>query len=214
MNLTLTKIESDTWVNATWEEYLQIEENPDYQTAKTYYYQGKIRIEMSPLGNDHASDHSVIITGINLYNILKNINFNCKDNCTYRKTGYQAVQPDLSYYLGKNVNAIPYGTGVVNLDIYPAPNLVIEIANSSLLDDLGTKRLLYENLGSQEYWIVDVQNQTIIAFRINDGGSQQIRISEVLQGLNIDILEEALRKTRQENQNHNLVGAWLLQQFN
>jgi Uma2 family endonuclease len=211
MIATATKIELNEWVKATWDEYLQVEENPDYEKAKIYYYQEKIRIEMSPLGNDHASDHSIIITAINLYNILKGINFNCKDNCNYRKTGYKSAQPDLSYYIGDKADAIPYNTGVVNLDIYPAPNLVIEIANTSLLDDLGNKRLLYENFGCEEYWIVDVKNQKIIAFGINDGGSKQITKSEILSNLELKILEEALAKTRQ--QNHTKVGAWLLQQF-
>jgi Uma2 family endonuclease len=190
---------------------MEIEENLNDEKAKSYYYQGKIRFEMSPLGNDHASDHSIIITAINIYNILKGIKFDCKDNCTHRKTGYQSAQPDLSYYVGDNANAIPYNTGVINLDVYPAPNLVIEIANTSLPDDLGYKRLLYENFGCQEYWIVDVQNQRIIAFAISDGGSKQISQSEVLSNLDLGILEEALRKTRQED--HGKVGAWLMQQF-
>jgi Uma2 family endonuclease len=89
--------------------------------------------------------------------------------------------------------------------------LVIEIANSSLKDDLGMKRLLYENLGIEEYWIVDVQATKIIAFAIADGGSKRISRSLVLPDLEINILENALQKTRQEN--HSKVGAWLLQIF-
>lgn len=211
MIATFTKIESEKWVNATWDEYLQIEANPDYEKAKIYYYQGKIRIEMSPLGNAHASDHSIIGYGINLYASLKKIDLNGKDNCTYRKTNYHSAQPDLSYYIGEKVNAIPYINGVIDLDIYPAPNLAIEIANTSLADDLGEKRLLYENFGAEEYWIVNVQNQKIIAFAIADGGSKQITQSQVLPNLEISILEEALGKTRTSN--HSQVGAWLLSQF-
>jgi Uma2 family endonuclease len=88
---------------------------------------------------------------------------------------------------------------------------VIEIANSSLKDDLGMKRLLYENLGVEEYWIVDVQTTKIIAFAIADGGSKRIYQSVVLPSLEIHLLENALQKTRQEN--HSKVGAWLLQIF-
>ena len=46
-------------------------------------------------------------------------------------------------------------TNIVNLDRYPAPDLVVEIAKTTLLDDLGTKRSLYEELGVAEYWVVD-----------------------------------------------------------
>lgn len=207
----LTQIDSDKWVNATWDEYLEVENNADYEKAKVYYYQGEIKIEMSPLGNDHASDHSIISYAINLYGAIKSIAFNCKDNCTYRKKGYQSAQPDLSYYIGDNVSVIPYGTGIVDLDIYPSPNLVIEIANTSLADDLGVKRLLYENFGCEEYWIVDVKTQKIIAFAMADGGSKKITQSQILSNLEMSVLEEALQKTRQEN--HSQVGAWLLKKF-
>jgi len=202
---------NETWIKATWDDYLQAEKNPDDDKSKSYYYQGQLNIQMSPLGNDHASDHSIINYGINLYASLKKIDLNAKDNCTYHKIGSQAAQPDLSYYTGKNVDAIPYGTQVINLDDYPAPSLVIEIANSSLKDDLGMKRLLYENLGVEEYWIVDVQTTKIIAFAIADGGSKRIYQSVVLPSLEIHLLENALQKTRQEN--HSKVGAWLLQIF-
>ena len=211
MNTLATKIPSDAWINASWDEYLQISENPDYENAKFYYYQEKLRIEMSPLGNDHASDHSIINYGINIFVAVKGIDLNGKDNCSYRKTGYQEAQPDLSYYIGDTVDAVPYGTGVIDLDKYPAPTLVIEIANTSLADDQGSKRLLYEDLGVKEYWIVDVKGLKIIAFKIANQGSSRIRTSQVLPGLEISFLEECLQRSRQNN--HGKVGAWLLEQL-
>ena len=211
MTLLQEKILSDKWIDATWKEFIQATENPDYQKGKFYYYKGKLRIEMSPLGNDHASDHSIINTAINIYAALKNISLNGKDNCSYRKTGYQEAQPDLSYYIGETVDAIPYGTSIINLDEYPAPTLVIEIANTSLADDQGEKRLLYEELGIKEYWIVNVKTGEIIAFKMENNGSYRIKESLVLPNLKISILEEALKMTRQTN--HGKVVGWLLQQF-
>jgi Uma2 family endonuclease len=211
MTLLQSKIVTDTWIKASWDEYLQAMDNPDYEKAKFYYDQGRLRIEMSPLGNDHASDHSIISTGINLYSILKGISLNGKDNCTYKKAGCKSAQPDLSYYIGETVNAVPFGTSLIDLDEFPSPTLVIEVANSSLYDDLGAKRLLYETLGVLEYWIIDTQNVQIIAFSIADGGSKRITQSQALLGLDIKILDQALQKTRQEN--HSQVGAWLLKTF-
>lgn len=211
MTLLQTKIISDTWVDATWEEFIQATANPDYQNGKFYYYQGKLRIEMSPLGNDHARDHSIINSAINLYLTLKGIDFNGNDNCSYRKAGYQEAQPDLSYYLGDTVDAIPYGTNIINLDKFPPPTLVVEIANTTLADDQGAKRLLYEELGIKEYWIVDVRKGEIIAFKMENQGSYRIRESQVLPDLKLSVLEEALKMTRQTN--HGKVGAWLLEQF-
>ena len=211
MSATQTKILIDTWITATWDEYLQAAEDPIYEKAKFYYYNGQLRIEMTPLGNDHASDHNIINYAINLYATVKAIELNGKDNCSYRKTGVREAQPDLSYYIGETVDAVPHGTGIIHLDDYPPPTLVIEIANTSLADDRGTKRLLYEDLEVQEYWIVDVQRNQILAFAIENAGSRRITISDALPGLEISLLEEALRRTRQTN--HSRVGAWLLSQF-
>lgn len=211
MTLLATKIISDTWIDADWNEFIQLTENPDYKKAKFYYYQGRLRIEMSPLGNDHASDHSIVNTAINNYSALKNINLNGKDNCSYRKIGYQEAQPDLSYYIGETVSVIPYGTSIIKLDDFPPPTLVVEIANSSLKDDRGEKRLLYEEIGVKEYWIVDVKKSEIIAFKIENQGSYRIRESLVLPHLELSLLEEALKMTRQRN--HSQVNAWLLEKF-
>ncbi|NES76522.1 MULTISPECIES: Uma2 family endonuclease [Okeania] len=211
MSKTQTQLLTETWITATWEQYIQTLEDPSYEKAKVYYHKGKLRIEMSPLGNDHASDHTVIITAVGLFAATKNIDLNGKDNCTYRKTGYQATQPDVSYYIGENADVIPWGSSIIDLDIYPSPTLVIEVANTSLPDDKGEKRLLYEALNIAEYWIVDVQNVEIIAFAVADGGSRKIDRSQVLPGLDISLLEEALQRTRQTNQTQ--VYAWLLNQF-
>ncbi len=74
---------------------------------------------------------------------------------------------------------------------------MIEVASSSLADDKGEKRLLYEDLGVAEYWIVELQNVQIIAFGIENGGSRRINQSQVLPGLPISLLNEAFRRTRQ-----------------
>ena len=211
MNKTQTQLPADTWITATWQEYIQTIEDPSYEKAKSYYNNGKLRIEMSPLGHKHGRDHAVILTAINLFATTKNININCIDNCTYRKTGFREAQPDISYYIGENANVIPWEKSIIDLDIYPPPTLVIEVANTSLADDKGEKRLLYEAMNVSEYWIVDVQNVEIIAFAVADGGSKRINESQVLPGLAISLLEEALKRTRQTNQTQ--VYTWLLSQF-
>jgi Uma2 family endonuclease len=87
----------------------------------------------------------------------------------------------------------------VTLDLYPLPDLVIEVTDSSLTDDKGQKRLIYEALGIREYWIGDVQKSQVIAFAIAGGGSHRITHSQVLPGLDIALLEEAFQRSRQMN---------------
>ena len=151
MSKTQTQLPTDTWITATWSEYIQTVEDPSYEKAKSYYHKGKFRIEMSPLGHKHGRDRAVILTAINLFAAIKNINLNCIDNCTYRKTGFREAQADASYYIGENADVIPWETFIVDLDIYPQPTLVIEVANTSFPDDIGQKRLVYEVLNVAEY---------------------------------------------------------------
>ena len=186
-------------------------DRPEYEKAKGYCYNGKYRIEMTPIGNDHSQDHSSIHTATSLFAIAKKVAIDIRDNCSYRKAGIKQFQPDLSCYVGDKANVIPWGVGVVSLDEYPAPNLVIEVSNTSLSEDLGEKRLLYEDLQAVEYWVVNVQNVRVIAFAIEDAGSKRIKESQVLTGLKIEILTEALQRSR--NSNHTEVGVWLLEQF-
>ena len=205
------KPRTDSWVLATWDDYINQLNDPIYQQAKGYYYKGHMRIEMSPVSFDHGQDHVIIIFAVNLFVALKQIPATGLDTTTFRKIGVRECQPDVAYYFGKNARAIPSGTGIVNLDQYPAPNLVIEIARSSLLDDLGTKRSLYEELGVNEYWVVDVQKAQLLAYSMTNQGSQRIQVSQVLPGLEVGVLEEALQRSRQTNQAE--VGAWLLSRF-
>lgn len=202
---------TDTWIAASWDEYLHVIEDPSSETAKGYYYQGHMRVEMSPVGHDHSKDDGTISLSVNLFGIAKAIPLKILPNCSYRKAGVGECQPDVSYYVGDRAQLIPRGTSVIDLDRFPAPDLVIEVAATTLLDDIGTKRALYEELGVSEYWVLDVQNAQILAYTIAEQGSKRIQVSKVLPGLTVAVLEEALRRSRETDQSQ--VGAWLLTQF-
>lgn len=204
-------LKPNIWIPTTWDKYLETLDQLKQDKSIIYYYNGRMKLEMTPIGSDHASDHSIIIYAVNLYATLKNIELTGKDNCSYRKKGYVEAQPDISFYLGKNADIIPYGTSIISLDKYPAPDLVIEISKTTLADDQGEKRFLYEDLGVKEYWIVDVKNAHLTALAIENKGSYRIEISQVLENLDFSILNTALKKTREMN--HGKVGRWLLEQF-
>ncbi|MCL1463906.1 Uma2 family endonuclease [Argonema galeatum] len=212
MTTSQTKLPTDTWVVATWDEFIQTVEDPAYRKAKGYYYKGQMRIETMSVGPDHAKDNTIIAVAVPLFAAIKSIRLNGLENCSYRKTGIRECQPDISYYIGERAQLAPTGTAIANLDLIPPPDIAIEISDSTLADDKGEKRLLYEEVKVGEYWIADVQKPEIIAFEIiPTGGSRRISQSQILPGLEMALLEETLRRSRQMP--HSQVVAWLLTQF-
>jgi Uma2 family endonuclease len=204
------KLLTNTWVTATWDEYLRISDDPAYAKAKGYYFNGQMRVEMG-VGPDHASDNGIIHIAITLFCALKGIPLKGFINCSYRKTGVREAQPDISYYVGDHATLAPQGSTITNLDEVPAPDLAIEVADSSLDADLGKKRLLYEEMNVAEYWVVDVENAQVLAFQIVSNGSQRLTQSQVLPGLEMAVLCEAVTMRRQMDDSQ--VVAWLMSNF-
>lgn len=207
----LTTISTDQWIPASWEDYQQAIATPALATATCYYFNHQLRLEMTPQGYDHSADNASIGFAVHLVSGVKGLPISGVVNCTFRKVGEVEVQPDLAFYLAENAEAIPPDTTLVDLTIYPPPDLVIEIAKTSLSDDLGNKRMLYERLGVKEYWVVDVRQAKIIAFTMSNGGSWQITQSELLPMLPFSLLEETLRRSRETGRGQ--LYSWLLNQI-
>ncbi|MBW4690367.1 MAG: Uma2 family endonuclease [Lyngbya sp. HA4199-MV5] len=205
------KLLTDTWVTATWDDYLRVIDDPACAKAKGYYFNGQMRVETMGVGPDHASENTIVILAIGLFCGLKGIPIKGLTNCTYRKTGVREAQPDVSYYVGDRTALVPQGSTIANLDEISPPDLAIEVADSSLDADLGKKRLLYEEMAIAEYWVVDVENAQIVAFQIVSNGSRRIDQSQILPGLEIAVLCEAMIRRRQQDDSQ--VVAWLLSKF-
>ncbi|WP_445250667.1 Uma2 family endonuclease [Microcoleus sp. OTE_8_concoct_300] len=212
-NSAITQVlETDIWVKATWEEFLNFAEDSAWEKGKFYYYQEHMRIEMSPVGPLHARHNSIIPYVVILFATLKNIRVVQFANASFRKAGIREFQPDLAYYIGSDLRVPPNDSNSpVDLDEYDPPNLVIEIGASSFNDDLGSKRLLYENAGISEYWVERANTREVFAFAINGGGSGRIQESRVLPGLEIRLVEEALNRSQTEDDGE--INRWLIQIF-
>ena len=121
-------------------------------------------------------------------------------------------QPKAAFYIGACAKYLPpQNNSPVSIDLCGSPSLVVEIAASSLSDDLGAKRMLYERAGVSEYWVIDVEEKKVIAFDMKDERSGQIQTSGVLPGLEIDLIEEALRRSQTENDG--AIIQWLMKTF-
>lgn len=206
----LQTLETDIWVKASWEEFLALAENPDYEKGRFYYDKGYLRIEMSPIGSSHSQDNNVISNVVSLYATVKNIRIKGLINGSFRKPGIREFQPDLAFYIG-SFRFPPRTNSPIDLQEFEPPTLVVEFGATSLNDDLGRKRLLYERAGIPEYWVVDVKAGDVIAFEISEGRSGEIQESRGLPGLAIALVEEALQRSKNEDDGE--INRWLLQTF-
>ncbi|MGJ3250632.1 MAG: Uma2 family endonuclease [Elainellaceae cyanobacterium] len=217
-NLTPEHIQ-DRWIKASWDDYVKLTSDRAYESGRCYYDNGWMRIEMSPLGPLHGRENSIVSTLVSLFTALKNFRSAELTNTSFRRQGVREGQPDIAFYVEPNAERgsgalfrlPPRGNLPVDVDEFGAPQLVVEIASTSLDDDLGRKRLLYERLGVREYWVVDVNAREVLAFEVQDGGSRQIRVSQVLVGLDMALVEEAL--CRSETQDDGEINRWLIQVF-
>jgi Uma2 family endonuclease len=205
------KLKTNSWLRSDWDTYANTIDSPEHEQQQGYYYNGYMRIEDMPTGADHASDNGLIYLAVILFCMVKGIPIQGLIGCSYRKVEVRECQPDISFYIDDRANLSPTGKSVVNLDEQTIPNLVIEISNTTLEDDLGAKRLLYEEMGIAEYWVVDVQNTLIYAFTMIDRGSKRIDNSLVLPGLSIETITTALTLSKEQDQSQ--VGKWLMDQF-
>ncbi len=203
----------DSWIKTTWEEFKTLSDNSAHaETSRFYYDYDAMRVEMAALGSLHGRNNSVVYDVISLFAIAKNIRILKLTNTSFRKTNVQECQPDSSFYFGESFLLPPQNNSPIDLDNFEPPHLVVEVATTSLNDDLGRKRLLYERLGVKEYWVVNVGNVEIFAFEVADGRSGRIMRSQVLEGLEIATVEEALRRSQSEDDG--AIARWLLQAFN
>jgi len=206
--VTKPRVVIDKWISATWDEFIALANDSSLEKARFYYDNQKMRIEMSPVGPIHAHENSIVSNVVRLFAMIKNICIYEYTNCSFRKPSESEFQPDIAFYLGTNLNLPARNNAPVDLNQFDLPTLIVEISSTTLQDDLGYKRLLYERLGIQEYWVVNAQTSEVFTFTIADGRSGRVERSQVLAGLEMAIVEEALKRSQSEDDG--AVSRWLL----
>jgi Uma2 family endonuclease len=104
---------------------------------------------------------------------------------TLRADEFNSPAPDISV-------CDTFPPGPIPVD---AVRLLIEVADTTLADDLGVKRVLYARVGIPEYWVVDVRARTI-HLHAEPAGESYLRVVSVrfgeplaaltIPGLNVD----------------------------
>ena len=119
--------------------------------------------------------------------------FKCLDRCLLEKPKTRSAVTDL-LYVGENIPFWKEGEPrKINLDDWRVPDLVGEVADTTIATDLDEKKQLYVALKIPEYWVIDVRGKRVLAFRLGEIGKyQECDVSGALEGLEIALLNETL----------------------
>ncbi|MEO0458859.1 MAG: Uma2 family endonuclease, partial [Cyanobacteria bacterium P01_A01_bin.114] len=138
--------------------------------------------------------------------------FDSLGGCQLEKIGYEAAAPDQVLYIGGGApKRQPGERRFINLGQWRVPDLVGEVADTTLSSDLDEKKQLYAALGVPEYWVIDVSALRVFAFRLDEKQRYQpIEISIALQGLPISLLDATFAHIQQGN---GQAAAWFAKQL-
>ncbi len=186
------------WKPATWEDYLSYRDDEAKDCLRLFYYQGKIFVEMGTEGINHAGVSDLFTMLFALWFMQKpDIIFSSLGRCLPEKpTIKRAAAPDLVLYIGEDYPRWQEGKRrYIDLDKSRVPNLVGEIADTTLATDMDEKKHLYAELGIPEYWIIDVRGFRVFTFLLTENGTyQESAVSLGLENLPIALLEQTLEK--------------------
>ncbi|WP_204140220.1 Uma2 family endonuclease [Halomicronema sp. CCY15110] len=202
------QVQTDTWCKAVWSTFADLIDAPSFEMGRSYFDNGYMRIEMSPLGAGHSRQNSVVSKVVSLFAMIHCLRTAEFVNGSFHQAGERGCQPDLAFYIGADFELPPQNNAPVDVNRYGPPTLVVEVASSTFKDDLGAKRLLYERLGVTEYWVVNVADRTVIAFAMANRRSGEIVTSAVLPGLEMSLIEAAL--TRSQTEDDSALMRWLM----
>lgn len=202
------------WKIATWENYLAYRDNPNAEILRLFFNQTKLLVEMGTEGISHATicDLFTLVFGFWFSQNPEQV-FTSLGRCLLEKPPQQAAAPDLVLYLGEDFPRWQAGQRrYINLNKWLVPNLVGEIADTTLATDLDEKKHLYAELGIPEYWVIDVRGQRVFAFQLQSNGVyQECDRSLALAGLPIDLLNQTL--SRLNDGTNGSAAIWFAQQI-
>jgi Uncharacterized protein conserved in cyanobacteria, COG4636 len=200
--------------DATWQDYLTICNHPTLDWQKISFYQGWLWVSMGKEGPEHASVSDLMTAIFFAWAFLHpDVPLQSYGRCLIEYPETHACAPDLVLYKGENIPRYQAGEPRrIDLRCQRPPDLVGEIADTTLSLDLDEQKQLYASLGIPEYWVIDVKGRRVFAFALaEDGRYRAIAQSQVLAGLPIALLEQTLERLASET--NTAAANWLLQQL-
>ncbi|MBW4550398.1 MAG: Uma2 family endonuclease [Aphanocapsa sp. GSE-SYN-MK-11-07L] len=198
----------------TWQDYLRVRDSSEINWQKIAFYKGWLWVDMGNIGPNHARfcDLITIIFGFWAFlhpdSVIESFG-----GCLIENPDTHACAPDLVLYKGDNIPEWQPGEPRrIELPRHRLPDLVGEIADTTLSLDLDEQKQLYASLGIAEYWVIDVKGMQLFAFGLTEMGVYEaIQVSQVLPGLPIALVEQTLERLAVET--NTAAANWLMQQL-
>ena len=140
--------ECPEWQPATWEDYLADRDDLGTERVRLFFNGKYLFVDMGSEGINHARvcDLFTLLFGF-WFNSQLEQTADSLGRCLLEKPNYRAAAPDLVLYIGEGVPQWQIGEPRrINLDKWRVPDLVGEIADTTLATDLDEKKKLYADL--------------------------------------------------------------------
>jgi Uma2 family endonuclease len=200
--------------NATWQDYVALRDDETVDWQKIAFHQGWLWVDMGTEGPNHSGFSDFITMMFGFWAFLHpETTFQSYGRCLLELPETHACAPDLVLYKGDNIPRWqPKEPRRIDFKRDRLPDLVGEISDTSLSLDLDEQKRLYASLGIAEYWVIDVKGRRLFAFGLTEVGEYEpIVRSEVLTGLSIDLVEQALDRLATDT--NTSAANWLMQQL-
>ncbi|MDY6941150.1 MAG: Uma2 family endonuclease [Cyanobacteriota bacterium] len=218
MTLSLEKFSPSSPIvqqrRATWSDYTRIRDSSEIDWRKIAYCQGWLWVDMGTEGLGHASFSDLITAIFFIWAFLNpDVVLQSYGRCLIEQDQTHACAPDLVLYKGENIPKWQPGEPRrIILSRHRLPDLVGEIADTTLSIDLDEQKQLYASLGIAEYWVIDVKGMRLFAFGLTEAGVYEaIEVSQVLTDLPISLVEQTLERLGQET--NTAAANWLMQKL-
>lgn len=211
--ISTTKSTLPKWIPATWEDFIAYCEDPTLDEVRVFFDRGYLFVDVGNEGINHARFSRLFaMLFMSWFARKPGVLFDDLGGCVLEKPKTQGASPDLVLYIGEGSPQWQEGEPRrVNLTKWRIPDLVGEVADTTLATDLDEKKQLYAALEIPEYWVIDIKGERVLAFRLQDNKKyQEIEYSVALEGLPISLLEQTLVQLHSGNGNAAL---WFAQQI-
>jgi Uma2 family endonuclease len=199
---------------ATWQDYLELRDRPALDWRKIAFHQGWLWVDMGKEGPNHASFSDLMTAVFFVWAFLyPEPALQSYGRCLIENPDTHACAPDLVLYKGDNIPK--WQPGEPRRIVVPrhrVPDLVGEIADTTLSLDLDEQKQLYASLGIPEYWVIDVKGLRVFAFGLTTTGVyEEIAVSQVLPSLPIALIAQTLERLTTET--NTAAANWLMHQL-